>query len=266
MRTGLPSAIACLVLLAPALAAAEDIPNCPPGGWFCEETSPPPPPATDEDIEAAPPDEPLERRGPPPPMVYEPEPYRLPPPAKKRRWTRKFGINLHLQGVMMGSGENRHDDSGMAGLGLGFRYRPIPHFAFEAGLDFFGGIDWQGNDRRETALLLNAMVFVNPRDAVQFYMLGGFGFSGATVTPRDKNGDLINAYEQHYSYFGGQLGAGLEFRVTRRVSLNIDMVGFVRGRTDDNARYYPEFTDPDTGQTTNSSGGGLFRGGVTFYW
>jgi hypothetical protein len=33
----------------------------------------------------------------------------------------------------------------------------------------------------------------------------------------------------------------------------------------DDARSYPEFTEPETGRTTNSSGGGL-RGGITFYW
>ncbi|GMV15349.1 MAG: outer membrane beta-barrel protein [Polyangiaceae bacterium] len=264
MRTGIALALTSAFVLTPALAAAQDDPNCPPGGWFCEETDPPAPPP-DEEGEGPPPGaRPLPYR--PPVMVYEPEPYRPPPPAKKRRWTRKWGLNLHLQGVMMGGSENRHDDSGMAGLGFGFRYRPIPHFAFEAGLDFLGGVDWQGNDRRETALLLNAMVFVNPRDAVQFYMLGGFGFSGATVTPRDQYGDPMDDYQQHYSYFGGQLGAGLEFRITRRVSLNVDMIGFVRGRTDEDARLYPEFTDPETGRTTNSSGGGLFRGGITFYW
>ena len=263
MRTRAALALTGAFLLTPALALAQEQPGCPPGGWFCEPTDPPPAAPEDDPAQAP---EPGVRRS-PPMMVYEPAPYQPPPPPKKkRRWTRKWGLNLHLQGALMGGSENRHDDSGMAGLGFGFRYRPIPHFAFEAGLDFLGGVDWQGNDRRETALLLNAMVFVNPRDAVQFYMLGGFGFSGATVTPRDQYGEPIDQYQDHYSYFGGQLGAGLEFRVTRRISLNVDLIGFVRGRTDDDARLHPEFTDPETGRTTNSSGGGLMRGGITFYW
>ncbi len=42
------------------------------------------------------------------------------------------------------------------------------------------------------------------------------------------------------------------------------MLGFVRSRTDEGGP--PEFTDPVTGQTTNKSGGGLFRGGLTFWW
>ena len=41
--------------------------------------------------------------------------------------------------------------------------------------------------------------------------------------------------------------------------------GFVRGRIDDNKREYPEFVDSN-GRTTNTSGGGIFQGGLTFYW
>jgi hypothetical protein len=43
------------------------------------------------------------------------------------------------------------------------------------------------------------------------------------------------------------------------------MRGFIRGRIDDNKREYPEFVSND-GKTTNTSGGGLFQGGLTFYW
>jgi hypothetical protein len=43
------------------------------------------------------------------------------------------------------------------------------------------------------------------------------------------------------------------------------MRGFLRGRTDGNGAA-PEFTDPKTGNTTNTSGGLLFTGGMTFYF
>jgi len=271
MRTCLAVCVASAVLLSSALAAAQEDPDCPPGGWFCEETPPPAPDAQagQGEYDDVPPGyQPLQERQPyteqGPLLVPRVEP----PPRKpvRKRWRRKWGLNLHLQGALMGGSDDRDEDSGMAGLGFSFRYRPLPHFAFDAGLDFMGGVDWQGNDRGETALLLNAMVFFNPKNPVQFYMLGGVGFSGATVTSRDKYGDPIPETERHYSYFGGQLGMGLEFRVTRRVSLNADLIGFVRGRTDEEARYTPEFIEPKTGRTTNSSGGGLLRGGITFYW
>ena len=35
-----------------------------------------------------------------------------------------------------------------------------------------------------------------------------------------------------YDYFGGQGGVGLEFRISRRVALNIDAPAFIRHRTD----------------------------------
>jgi hypothetical protein len=73
-------------------------------------------------------------------------------------------------------------------------------------------------------------------------------------------------YPQTYSYFGAQLGLGTEVRVSRRIAIGGDVVGFIRGRTDDKASYAPEFVDPNTGRATNTSGGGLVRVGATFYW
>jgi opacity protein-like surface antigen len=163
----------------------------------------------------------------------------------------------------MGRGEDRHEDAGMGGAGISFRYRPVPHFALDIGLDSLGGTDWQGNRRHEGVFSVSGIVFFNPKNPVQFYMLGGLSGSGAQVEVEDEFGGVE---EREYSYFGAQLGAGLEFRVSHLVSLNFDLVGFVRGRTDEAARDLPEFTDPETGRTTNASGGGLVRGGITFYW
>ncbi len=282
MRSRFALVASSVVLLTPAFALAqEEGQGCPPGGWFCEETEPPAQepetsPTPDETLppEEAPPEQrprhkPARVHTPPPVVVYEPPPaeaLETPPPQKYRGWNRKWGLNLRLSGVMMGSGKNQAQDTGMAGLGFAFRYRPIGHFALEAGLDWFGGIDYQGNDRRETAFTTNAMVFFNPRDPVQVYMLGGINFSGALVQSRDEQGNIKPNTDRRYSYFGGQMGLGLEFRVSKVVSLDLDLIGFIRGRTDDAARTHPEFTDPDTGRTTNTSGGGLLRGGMTFYW
>jgi len=69
----------------------------------------------------------------------------------------------------------------------------------------------------------------------------------------------------HYSYFGVQGGVGIEFRLARHFALNLALLGFVRGRTDADAQYHPEFVD-GSGRSTNTSGGGLFQGGMTFYF
>lgn len=259
--------------------------ECPPGSWFCEEEGA----EVEEEIEpaeeAAPPERvvvPKKRsRTPPPIVVYQPDGEaqptivvvqktapEAPPKPKKPRWKKEWGVNLRLQGVMMGR-DRQHDDlaegdeRGMGGFGVGLRYRPRPHFAFEAGLDFVAGRDYQGDERAESALTFNGLVFFNPKDKLQFYGLGGFGFSGAHVI-RDRSIEIQD--ERDYSYFGLQGGLGLEWRFARKTALNFDIVGFVRGRTDDAASTEYEFTDPDTGRQTNTSGGGLGRLGLTIYW
>jgi len=182
-----------------------------------------------------------------------------PPPPKKRKRLRKWGFNLRLTGLMMDSQQD--EVAGMGGLGFSFRIRPQRHFAFDLGLDMIGGRDYEGNRRSEVPFTLSGMLYANPRDATQFYMLGGIGWSHARVELDDQYGTM-----EDYDYFGGHLGAGLEFRLSPPVALNIDLLGFIRGRTDRLAESEPEFTNPETGETTNTSGGGLLRAGLTFYW
>ena len=50
-----------------------------------------------------------------------------------------------------------------------------------------------------------------------------------------------------------------------KVALDFDVIGFIRGRTDDLARVEPEFVEEGTGRTTNTSGGGL-GGWWTWRW
>lgn len=254
----------------PASAHADDAKDCPPGSWFCGETQPAP--AESSDLQQLPDGEkkPAEARTPPPVVVYQPPPTvvvqpREAPPAyyyvprvapKKREW----GVNLHVGGAMLGS--RQHRDAGMILAGVGIRYRPVPVFALQVDFDFAHGRDYNAHLRNERALTVNGLFFLNPQHKTQVYLLAGFGWAGASAT-NDRTGGRDVEYE--YGYFGGQAGAGLEFRLSKHVALNFDVIGFVRGRVDDNRRAYPEFTD-ENGNTTNASGGGLFRGGLTFYW
>lgn len=207
-------------------------------------------------IVSTPPERPV-REVPPPPPVND---------AKVRPWTRTWGLNLRLEGVALGRNEGAAQDAGMGGIGMSFRYRPVPAFAFDAGFDLIGGIDYNGFRRTETPLSLSGLLYVNPRSAVQFYFTGGLDWSHAKVESDEVSPLLAGngGYRDEYSYFGGHGGIGLEFRVTKLVSLNIDGLAFVRSRTDGGLT--PEFVDPETGRGTDSSGGGLFRGGVTFWW
>ena len=182
---------------------------------------------------------------------------------------REWGLNLHLAGIAMGSG--RSGDAAMGLIGLGLRFRPVPAFAIEANIDVAGGTDYNGFRRTETMGTMNALVYLNPKSRAQFYLLGGIGVSSARVSTNSDTWDTSNMYgggyysygDQKYTYFGGQGGAGIEIRLSRVVALNFDVRGFVRSRVDN--RGGPEFIDA-SGRTTNTSGGALVNGGITFYF
>jgi opacity protein-like surface antigen len=189
-------------------------------------------------------------------------------------------LNLRVEGLALGHGAA--DGAGMGGVGLSLRYRPVPAFAFDLGADILGGVDYNGFDRTETPVSLSGLLFVNPKSRVQFYLMGGVNYSHAKVKSKSasplqatsstpllsKTGNFTDdgspEFGATYSYVGGQGGAGLEFRLSRHMGLNVDALGFMRHRIDSGPN--AEFSDPKTGQDTKSSGGGLFRGGLSFWW
>ena len=287
----LSSTALALVMGVPAVAAAQSAPSsgssCPPGSWFCAPPSDPPaPPAgatrelqalpdPDEEQPAPPPPPPRHKYAPPPVVVYQP-----PPPVEVTRPEvsppyeyaprhvnsvtppHEWGLNFHLEGALLGHGYA--GNTSMGGGGLGLRFKPSRYFGLETDLDYVGGHDYQGDNRSETAFSVNGLLFLNPRSHAQLYLLAGFGWSGAHVTndPSVSSSPL----DQHYNYFGGQFGGGLEVRLSRVLAFDLDIRGFVRSRTDSLAQTQPEFTNPGTGQTTNTSGGALATGGMTLYF
>jgi hypothetical protein len=265
--------VAAATLSVPGLAWAQAAPaNCPPGSWFCAEApqAPAPPAAIQVQPGYAPaPPPPVVVYQPPPPVVVyqqqQPRYYAAPPPPPSQvyyyrpRYERRseWGINLHFEGAAFGAKQGVTSD-GIWGGGFGLRYRPVPVFALESDLDFVGGTDYNGYTRHEYATTINGLFFLNPRSRTQVYLLAGFGWSWADIDSGPNSG-------QEYDYFGGQGGIGLEFRAARHVALNFDARGFIRTRTDDLASVQPEYTN-NQGETTNTSAGVLFTGGVTFYF
>jgi hypothetical protein len=137
-------------------------------------------------------------------------------------------------------------------------------FALETDLDFVGGRDYNGFRRDEEASTINGLLFLNPRSRAQLYLLAGFGWSWAHAFD-DIPGSALSGQSFDYTYFGGQGGIGLEFRASKHLALNFDARAFIRTRTDDGAQYQAEFVN-SSGQTTNTSAGALFTGGMTFYF
>jgi opacity protein-like surface antigen len=183
-----------------------------------------------------------------------------PPPREPISRPREWALNLHVEGAAIGHGAG---NAGMGGAGLGLRYKPNRHFGIETDLDLVGGTDYQNDARTETAFTINGLIFLNPRSRAQVYLLAGFGWSGAHVScnSSDCNGPI----DRHYTYFGGQMGGGLELRLTRALALNADVRGFIRTRIDDRSQSEPEFTD-QYGRSSNTSGGALFTGGMSIYF
>jgi hypothetical protein len=281
-RPLLCSSVIALTLAIPAVASAQATtasPGCPPGSWFCAETSQVPAPAQGGQVQIqtvpAQPAPPVVVYQPPPPVVVYEQPrtqyYVVPPPPPpvyyyrpKYRSRGEWGINLHLEGAAFGHASTVPSGGSMWGGGFGLRYRPVPIFALETDLDFVGGVDYYDLSRTETATTVNGLFFLNPRSRAQVYLLAGFGWSWAHVvndaTALNPSGGPLD-----YAYFGGQGGIGLEFRVSKHFALNFDTRAFIRTRIDGAAQYQPEFTSSN-GQTTNTSAGVLFTGGMTFYF
>jgi hypothetical protein len=210
---------------------------------------------------------------PPPPVVVHTAPpyyyYRPRPPKSVFAERSEWGINLRAEGAFKGSGSSSTEP--MTGAGFGLRYKPVPAFGVEAAFDFLSGHDYNDNRRNETEFTVNAMVFVNPRSRVQLYFLAGLGASWAHVQSNSEFSSYPSNYngfygDTNYTYFGGQAGGGLEFRIARHFAMNIDARGFLRGRTDSAAAYNYEYTNPSTGQKTNTSDGALVTVGMTFYF
>lgn len=189
-----------------------------------------------------------------------------PAAPRRRRGYREWGLNLHAALGLMGSDDAMSHDAGMNGLGGALRFRPIPHISIEGALELIWGTDYNGFQRFEHAELVNGLFYANPRSAVQLYGLAGFGFGAAYLDSGVAADGRPVLNDERYRYFGGQLGIGVEGRVTRHFALGADLIGFLRWRTDRHADRNPEFVDPVSGRTTNTSSGGLLRLGATFYW
>lgn len=271
-------------LLAPASAARAD---CTGDEAFCAEAEihiggslsigrPAPPPRSAqvvvvEESEPEPPVVIVQPAPPPPPQVVVQAPPPPPPPPVQTRTTSvtirrtttfgtggRFGIHGRIGGMFS-------DRVHMGGATAAFRFRPIPHLALDFGIGAYGGEDYNGLERVEVPLTVDMLLYVNPQHRFQLYFVGGVGVSAAHVegVPRDGR-DYIS---REYTYGGGQLGAGLEWRVARHFALVADFRGFLRKRIDDEGG--PEFfrvRSDGTTQSTDVSGGGTFHFGGTIYF
>lgn len=271
-RTLLASSLAALALplLLPAGASAQ----CDPNAVFCAEIeingqvdvqAPPPPPV----VQAQPPQGRIVviQPAPPPPVVTVQPP---PPPVRtttvvvrqqprlqlvRRQRNRKLSVNARV-GSMIG---NRLR---MGGLEAGIRFRPSRIFGVEVAVGAYGGTDYNDMDRLEVPFSFNMMFWLPKASRFQMYFLAGVGTSYARTEGVHRGYGEYMTRDMHY--LGVQGGIGMEWRVRPRFALSLDARAFIRTRVDgDNL---PEFYNPDTGQETDVSAGGIGTVGAHFYF
>jgi hypothetical protein len=85
----------------------------------------------------------------------------------------------------------------------------------------------------------------------------------ARATPIASGTKDTVANDEHFTHLGGYGGIGLEMFATRHLAFHLDARGVVRQHVGGNN---PEFTDPSTGRTTNTSAGLVGSGGMLFYF
>lgn len=240
--------------------------DCSPGDWFCDDESgdasapePELPPAAPEQTPNAPrasPSAPAADPTPPGSPSVESQLTTGPLEQREEESPAPWSANLRLLGVALGSGHGNRE-TGLGGVGISLRYALWPSVALDLGLDAFRGTDYNGYHRGETSLSVSALGYLNPGREIRSYVLGGLHASAARVQ--------VAGNDQDWAYVGVHAGLGIEFAISERVALNVDLLGFLRGRTDSRAEREPEFSD-GSGNLTNTSGGGVFRGGISFYW
>lgn len=227
----------------------------------------PPPPQRVVVIQPAPP--PPQRvvviqQAPPPPqqqvVVMQPQ-QQVVVAQPRRRWTmddanrRRVGFHAEIGGIVGGQVQ-------MGGFAAGLRLRPIPFLGVDLTAGIYGGSDYVGNNRFEIPIRVDVRFFVNPRSRVQFYTLVGAGVSLARAE------DPITLNTRDFTHVGGEVGAGLEFRLNPHIALNFDVRGFLRQRVDSDPR--PEYVEVDGFgnilRTTNTSGGATLNLGGTIYF
>lgn len=262
-------------------AARAQSQNCPPGSWFCggagasASTQTAPSASASATVQPLPPPqvqvEATAQRPPPPPASA---PYVAPPGTvayvrtpTQPAWRSEWGITGRLSSGIVGTARNYYGGSGLVGLGVGARFRPSPYAAVQVNLDAYGGRDYFGRSRGEGAFGFDGILFLNPRSRSQLYIVGGFGWASAAVDP---NCGRTQAYGNgcqpggNFSYFGGQLGFGTEYRFSRHWAITADLRGFVRSRIDSGKDILPEFISGS--RATNTSGGGLLSVGAVAYF
>ncbi len=173
----------------------------------------------------------------------------LPPPPVPKAYAR-WELAARAGLPVFDAGAQR--DAFMITGGLALRRRLARYAAVEVALDAAGGKDYVGASRWEgwfaPAFRLNA----SPSGVAPFVAIGP-ALSFARV---DDDGT-----RRQFSYFGGAVSFGLTIPISQSSGFEVLWSSFLRTRVPSTGS--PEYVDPGTGRTTNTSGGALIRAGLS---
>ncbi len=177
-----------------------------------------------------------------------------------------IGLGAFASGLSYGGrGDNR---VALGGVGATMRFRYHPYLATEVTLGAYFGRDYNGDQRAEVPATINELIYFNPMHRLQVYGLLGIGASWAAVQYEGANAVTRGRDTGGYAYFGGQVGLGLEWQLTRNFSLFTDARAFIRTRVDAEIQTNPEYTRSNGSrtETTNTSAGVTGQFGAMFYF
>jgi len=175
-----------------------------------------------------------------------------PTPAPRLRYPDStVGVRLFFGGAAI-------PDGGMGGGGAALRLRPADHLGIDLGVGLYGGRDSQERLRGEVPVTADLRFVFNGRRRFQVYGILGGGVSFASV-------EEAPGLDREFVHLGGSAGLGMEFFPSRYFSLSWDVRAFLRQAVS-SSDGEPEFVDADTNEQTDTSAGGLFTFGATFYF
>ncbi|MFK8004609.1 MAG: hypothetical protein AB8H86_33885 [Polyangiales bacterium] len=184
-------------------------------------------------------------------IIIEQDPARL---RLRPVMNQKFGITARLGGIIA-------ENVRMGGLAAGIRFRPSRMFGVELSVGAYGGQDYNGHDRIEVPIAFDFMFHLPRATRFQMFFVIGPQVSWAVTDGLDR---FLGYTSRTFAYLGGHAGIGGELRISDHFAISADIRAFIRSRVDDDGA--PEFVNFATGETTNTSAGGILNVGAHLYF
>ena len=222
-------------------------PQQPQGRIVVVQQAPPQPPPQQHVVVYQPPQEYVQEEV----IVIEQDPARL---RLRPVMNQKFAVTGRIGGILA-------QNVRMGGFAAGIRFRPSRMFGVELNIGAYGGQDYNGHNRVEVPVAFDFMFHLPRATRFQMFLLIGPQVSWAATEGSD---GPFGYTSRNFAYFGGHVGIGGELRISDHFAISADIRAFIRSRIDDDGA--PEFVNFATGETTNTSAGGILNVGAHLYF